>query len=111
MAAKKTATKTGDVKRAKKAQEIIATAAASSTAGAVGMTTAKYKKYNSIGDVARAASKGALPRGAKFVIAGGRVRLRVETRHTGETLFDGDAGDVALYGLRKAGFVATKGGA
>lgn len=63
-------------------------------------------KYESIGDVMRASAKGALPRGAKFVIRGGRVQLRVDTRLTGTILYDGDASEVARWGLRKAGLKA-----
>jgi hypothetical protein len=63
-------------------------------------------KYTSIGDVMRASAKGALPRGAKFVIRGGFVQLRVDTKHTGTVLYHGDASEVARWGLRKAGLRA-----
>jgi hypothetical protein len=96
---KNTVTKTGNVGRARAAQK---RAAKQTTAGVSGSTN----KYESIGDVMRASAKGALPRGAKFVIRGGRVQLRVETRLTGVTLYDGDAAEVARWGLRKAGMKA-----
>lgn len=82
------------------------TAAKKATSVATATTHGSTNKYETIGDVMRAASKGALPRGAKFVIDGGCVRLRVETRNTGVTLYEGAAGEVARWGLRKAGFKA-----
>lgn len=88
--------KTGDVGAAKSASKKIAKLA----------TANAEPKYETIGDVMRAASKGALPRGAKFVIANGRARLCVNTKHTGVTLYDGDASEVARWGLRKAGLKA-----
>jgi hypothetical protein len=69
-------------------------------------TQGSTNKYGTIGAVMVAKAKGVLPRGAKFVINGGRVQLRVETKHTGQTLYDGDAGEVARWGLRKMGFKA-----
>lgn len=68
--------------------------------------TGYANKYDTIGAVMVAKAKGAIPRGAKFVIRDGRVQLRVETKNTGETLYDGDAGEVARWGLRKMGFKA-----
>ena len=63
-------------------------------------------KYDTIGAVMVAKSKGALPRGAKFVVSGGRVQLRVQRKYTGDVLLDVDAGEVARWRLRKLGFKA-----
>lgn len=90
MATKKTAKKSGDVGAALVAQAKIAKAAVTNAT-----------KYATIGDVMRAKAKGALPRGAKFVIVG-RARFGVGT----QTLLDVDASEVARWGLRKAGFKA-----
>jgi hypothetical protein len=96
MASKKTAAK-------KKATQVGRTGSSIPAATA---THGSTNKYETIGDVMRAASKGALPRGAKFVIANGRARLCVNTKNAGVTLYDGDAAEVARWGLRKAGFKA-----
>lgn len=63
-------------------------------------------KYDTIGAVMVAKAKGALPRGAKFVLSNGRVQLRVHTKCTVDVLYDGYAGEVARWGLRKLGFKA-----
>lgn len=97
MATKKTAKKSGDIGQVKAAQKQFAKLAKLATA-----TTAAGQKYATIGDVMRAKAKGALPRGAKFVIVGGRARFGVGM----QTLLDVDASEVARWGLRKAGFKA-----
>lgn len=98
MATKKTAKKSSGAGEVTKAQRQFAKADAAAKAAP--------KKYDTIGAVMVAKAKGALPRGAKFVIRAGRVQLRVETKHTGVTLYDGDAGEVARWGLRKLGLKA-----
>jgi hypothetical protein len=64
------------------------------------------KQYSTIGDVMRAAAKGALPRGAMFVIGDGGVELRARIHGVVETLYSGKADDAARWGLRKAGLKA-----
>lgn len=60
------------------------------------------RSYDTIGDVMRAASKGALPRGAKFELHSDRVVL-VAGAHV---LLNAHASEVARWGLRKLGFKA-----
>lgn len=59
-------------------------------------------KYQTIGDVMRAKAKGALPRGAKFEIHSDRAVLVAGKR----VLLNTTAGEVARWGLRKAGLKA-----
>lgn len=94
MAAKKkavkTAKKSGNVGKARVAQQEIAKAS----------TTDGGPKYGSLQALIVASAKSGLPRGAKFSVVGGRVRCGAGK----QALLDVSVDEVARWGLRKGGF-------